>query len=96
MSYSDTTEGEDDEDEMEDESEDESEESNESNTESDHLESPREVLIRSKRQKEKMRRKRRRKEVLCKEKARDRIVKTENELREAKLKVRSLTLVLYF
>ena len=80
------------------EEEEDSEESNESNTESDHLEASQEslsssdeVTIRSKRQKEKMRRKRRRKEVLCREKAREIVVKQENEKREAKLKVRRLT-----
>ena len=62
-------------------------EGEESNTESDHLESTREVIIRSKRQKEKMRRKRRRKEVLCREKKREMIVRKTNQAREAKMKV---------
>ena len=84
LSCSDTTEG-------EEEEEEDSEESNESNTESDHHESPREVIIRSKRQKEKMRRKRRQKEVLHRERMREKIVRKTNQDREAKMKVCNTT-----
>jgi len=66
--------------------------SDESNTESDHVEASKEsstdeeIILRSKRQKEKLRKKRRRKEMLYKERLREKIVKKENERKEAKLK----------
>jgi len=66
--------------------------SDESNTESDHAEASREsstdeeIVLRSKKQKEKMRKKRRHKETMYKERLRAKIVEKENERKEAKLK----------
>jgi len=74
------------------EAEEESSE-NESNTESDHAEASREssstdseYVLRTKKQKDKMRRKRRRKELLERERQRERGARSEQERKEAKLR----------